>query len=219
MRRACLLALACCLTLVASCDGADRPDAFPRRDCSQVIWVQAAESSQVLLRGSWTEWKTFVEVPWAGQGWHKLVLGLPAGQHGYSLMIDGVEGTDPRNALTTFRDDTEVSLLIVEPCSVPSLRIDRVEASDDGAIAIDATFLASSIGPRVAPSSVKAETSDGEQLSASGVDPASGRISLSATGLSRGKHTIVVKAADERGAEAEPARAIAWVKPVARSWG
>lgn len=219
-RAAILVALASFAASSASCSGDDKGTSFPRRDCSQVIWVQASESSQVLLRGSWSDWKFFADVPYAGQGWHKSVLDLPPGEYGYTVTVDGEERTDPRNALTTFRDnDEEVSLLLVQDCSVPAVRVDDVQSNADGEVTIGATFLASREGPALAPASVQAETLAGVRLVVRGVDWQTGAVKLAASGLPRGKHVVVLKASDESARAAEPVRAVAWVKPVARSWG
>ena len=54
--------------------------------------------------------------------WHKLQLSLAAGEHGYLIIEDGQAHADARNPLTTFRGDDEVSLLMIDDCSVPQVR-------------------------------------------------------------------------------------------------
>ncbi|MBI5537669.1 MAG: hypothetical protein HY898_33405 [Deltaproteobacteria bacterium] len=170
------------------------------------------------LLGSWNGWAAPTPVPSAGAGWFKTILQLPPGDNGYLVQVDGVPQLDERNPLSTFRDEQEVSLLLVGDCSLPEVRVDKIEASDDGSLTLEASFLSASTGKAVDPSSARARLRDGTFLSVQSVDPASGKISLRGSNLPKGKHSLIVEASDTDGRAAGPARAAAWVKPAAATW-
>jgi glycosidase len=111
-----------------------------------------------------------------------------------------------------------VSLLVVPDCSVPAVAVWDVTAAD-GAVTVQAQLLASDAEEPLDPSSITAVTADGTALEVASADEATGEIVLSATGLARGKHTFRIEARDAAGTAAEPARAIAWIDPVAATFG
>ena len=193
----------------------------PMRDCTSVVWVQPNHAgANVALTGSWNGWNgQSVPVPPHGSdGWDVAWIALPPGEYGYLVVQDGVEQLDALNPLTTFRGDQEVSLLQVEDCSVPAVRVDQVQGTDDGTVRVDATFLAASSGQPLAPDSVRATTFDGRSLPIVGADPGTGKITVQATGLSRGKVTIALDASDQGGVKADSGHAAAWVRPAMRAW-
>jgi glycosidase len=200
-----------------SCDGAAPAPSHPVRDCSHALWIFAPEASSVSVSGTWTQWAA-TPVPSAGQGWFKTVLSLSAGEHGYLLYVDGKPRLDERNALTTFRGEEEVSLLLVPDCTVPQVRVDEVQTSASGEVTIAATFLAATAGGPLDPASITAATRSGTQLAVKAAEPSTGRFSLTARDLSRGKYTFTLQASDTAGRAAEAARAGAWVNAVAPGW-
>lgn len=193
----------------------------PARDCTKVVWVQPQQpGSDIGLTGSWNGWQgTSVPVPAYGDdGWHMAWISLPPGEYGYMVVDNGVERLDPMNPLTTYRGETEVSLLLVEDCSVPTIRVDSVTGRDDGTVQLEATFLASASGSPMAPESVRAITQDGATLPVVAADSSTGQLTVRADGLARGKYTIELEGAAQDKTPAEPAHAVAWVRPAMRAW-
>jgi glycosidase len=216
------LGLATALALPLSCHREPSPavSAAPRRSCTQSIWVQAAARSLVAIPGSWNKWVLPAQQasePFDAPGWQRLDLTLPPGDYGYLVQIDGLGGLDPRNALTTFHDSDEVSLLHVDDCTQPSLQIDSAQGSDTGTLTVKATFTASQDGGLLDPSRLTAHITQGDPLTITSADPATGLITAEARGFARGRYTVTLGAADTDGHAVE-ARAGAWVQPAARSW-
>lgn len=198
--------------------GAEGP---PVRDCVPRVWAAPArEGAAVEVRGSWDGWVAARPTAPSGyEGWRLLELSLPPGEYGYLVVEDGVERLDKTNPLTTFRDGKqEVSLLRVEACDAPELRVEGVREGEPGEVLVTASFRALEPEVWLDPTRVKAATLAGTPLELRERDPARGTFTLGARGLPRGKHTVVVEAADGKGRAAAPARASAWVAPAAASW-
>ena len=213
------LALACAAAL-SSCSEETPVAAFPKRDCTSAVWIQPERAgSSVGLTGSWNLWEgVTVPAERRSDGWALAYFILPPGEYGYMIVEDGESNLDPLNPLTTFRGEQEVSLLVVQDCSVPSVRVDSVAATNEGALEVRATFIAASEGEPLSPGSIHASTFSGLDLSVSGADPDTGRFTLRAGSLPRGKHSFTVEAADRNGRKAEPGRGVAWVKPAMETW-
>ncbi|HEU4406094.1 MAG TPA: alpha-amylase family glycosyl hydrolase [Polyangiaceae bacterium] len=191
------------------------------RDCTPRVWVApSAPGAAVEVRGSWDGWVTPLRpAPSGYEGWHVLELSLPPGEYGYLLVEDGAERIDKTNPLTTFRDGKqEVSLLRVERCDAPELRVESAREVGPGEVEVRASFLALEPEVWLDPTRVKAATLAGVPLELRASDPSSGSFTLGARGLARGKHTVIVEAADGKGRAAGPVRASAWVEPEAASW-
>jgi glycosidase len=152
--------------------------------------------------------------PFEDGAWWMASAPVPPGEHGYLIDEGGVRRLDSYNPLTTYRGAEEVSLLVAPDCGSPALRVDSVAGSEAGNIALKATFLARPDGRALDPASVSASIEGGPALSiitkASAED---GVIEARASGLERGKYTVVIEAADAEGRRAEAARAAVWVKP------
>jgi len=190
----------------------------PQRDCLARVWIPSTQQG-AKVRGSWDGWAASgVEPePW-DDDWLLARLDLPAGEHGYLIDLGGKTFVDPTNPLTTFNGEREVSLLLVADCSAPRIAIDGIALTGGGELTVRGTFLAAEHGAALEPSTLRAQTLAGEALQVRQADPDSGRIELGARGLSRGRHTVVVDAADEDGVEAEQARASGWLGPAHQSW-
>lgn len=205
--------------LVGACGG-EAPKR-PERDCASVVWALPASSdAQVSVVGSFNGWASpGLPMEAFDDGWRMLSFQPPPGEHGYLVVENGVRHIDRYNPLTTYRGAEEVSLLVAPDCSAPELRVDSIEADDDGGAAVRATFLARSPDPGAAldPASVTA-TVDGASLSVRSAKADDGSIEIRAEGLPRGKRSIVIGASDVDGRAAEEARAVAWVKPALRRW-
>lgn len=197
----------------ASCGGVDPP----RRECKTLVWAAPAGSSEVFVEGSWDGYAHREPLEARDDGWYVRALDLSPGEYGYRIVRGGASGPDPLALLTTFSGEEEVSLAIVEDCSVPMLRVDSVEVAGDVAT-ISGAFLAAGEGDALDPASVRAELPGGISVDASQASAEDGKFEIRAPGLSKGKHAFAIHAADASGHSAPPVRAVAWVDPAQASW-
>ena len=211
------------LALAAVLGPACADPVHPVRDCMTVVWARQEGRGPLLVQGSWDGWAS-PGLPMSPQedGWYLLELPLPAGEHGYRVVEGGESRIDPFNPLTTFRvneegEDEEVSLAMSPDCSVPELRVDSVDVHG-GEATVNGSFFAVPDGPPLDPGRVAAALTSGGAATVTRVDPEKGTFSLQVSGLSRGKHTLIVTAADTEARAAPAARAVAWVEPAAPSW-
>jgi len=200
------------LTAVVGCGGVEPP----RRECKTVFWAEPGGSSDVQVEGSWNNWAEAEPLEQRDDGWFLKPMDLAPGEYGYRLVRAGKHERDPLNPLTTFRDEEEVSLAIAEDCSVPALRIDRVDVRDDE-VTIEGAFLASDDGTPFDSRSLRAEAL-GIEFLPNTASPTNGAFSIIASGLAKGKHTFTLSARDQNGKQAAPAKAVGWVKPAQESW-
>ena len=164
--------------------------------------------------GSWNDW-ALPGLPLLPQadGSQALALSLAPGEYGYQLVEKGLPRLDGKNPESTFHGDVEVSLAVVEDCSLPALRIEASSAAG-----VSGVFLAARGGSPLDPASLRATDGDGAALKVVASSAADGSFSFDAKGLSPGKHTFSLAATDRDGRAAEPARALVWVEPRAASW-
>ncbi|MCU0682028.1 MAG: alpha-amylase family glycosyl hydrolase [Polyangiaceae bacterium] len=192
----------------------------PARDCVPRVWVPSEGGGATEVRGSWDGWVSAQRPGPSGyEGWLSLELSLPPGEYGYVLVEGGEERIDKTNPLTTFRDGKqEVSLLRVDRCDAPELHVEAVREGEPGEVLVAASFRG--LGPEawLDPTRVRAKTLAGVPFELRERDPSAGTFTLGARGLPRGKHTVVIEAADGQGREAAPVRASAWVAPAAAQW-
>lgn len=188
----------------------------PRRDCTTVIWAEPGGSSDIRVEGSWDGWAAAEPLEQRDDGWFLKPMDLAPGEYGYRLVRQGERERDPLNALTTFRDEEEVSLAIAEDCSAPELRIDKVDVQGDE-VTIEGTFLASPEGPPLDSRSLSANV-EGREVAPRSASAMDGKFAIVTNGLSRGKHTFTLRARDENGTQTKPAKAVAWTDPAQASW-
>ncbi len=200
----------------SACGGGE----VPRRDCMARVWVAAGEPDDVRIIGSWNGWQLPGILPEPQpDGWRRMRLALPPGDHGYLLSDARGVRRDPHAGLTTF-DPTapvlrlggksdprqgEVSLLSVPDCAAPSLSLTRIARDGDRAI-IEAQFLAAA----ASGSALDVASVSGATLAHA--DPASGRLALVADGLGEGRAHLWLSASDEEGAAAT-AEVVMWPEP------
>jgi glycosidase len=176
----------------------------PERDCSVLLWW-VGEADRVAAVGDWNGWSPDADpfLPYGEQdgrpAW-RLQLDLEPGEYAYQIEVDGQLHNDPYQPLLSWDPWTreETSLLRVADCDQPSLELVHAEATADGALTLEASFLRARGGARLDPDSVTARTASGVALGGTAY-PASGLIQLEAAGLPRGKHTVTVQAADRDG--------------------
>ncbi len=132
---------------------------------------------------------------------------MGAGPHSYALVVDGEWQANPSVPTTAFYNGTEVTWDYVEDCGVPGLKIAEATATAAGAANIRATFTrARSDAPL---SAATARDRLGNELATRVGD---GEITVSASALAQGKHTITITGRDTQGAQAQ-AVATLWVEP------
>ena len=207
------------LTLLACLASGSGFACAPQRDCTARIYHQPhREVTSVIARGDFNGWgETALEeicpcVWYAG-------LDLPPGDYGYLLEVDGIEELDILAPLEGWEDDgeTATSLLRVEDCATPSFEVLDAGASAGGELRAELLFLRASSGARLDPASVVAELPDGTPVSVI-PDPRAGSLTLTATSLPPGKHTLRVEASDSEGAAAEPLILPLWVEDEPFGW-
>ena len=148
-------------------------------------------------------------------GW-RAALDLVPGDYRYAIRVDGHDRPDPFAPLAAEDPATGelLSLLRVEDCSAGEIRLDAASASAGGALSVEATYLKGE--RRLDPRSVRAEI-NGEPVEVS-VRPGRGSISVSLTGLSPGKYTVVLFASDRDGLAAAPLRVPLWIEAEPFGW-
>lgn len=208
-------ALACALAL-----GCAPSEAPPERDCAFVAWAQARSTPH--LTASFLDWAEPGEPmkPYGQDDWYYFTAQLPPGEHGYLITDDEGTHPDPHNPQRTYRGDTEVSLARGLDCSAPEVKVDSVEATDDGAVRVTGTFLAAPRGGDAGRllGAIRAVDAAGRALEADEISPSTGRFVLRGTGFDRGKYTFRIEAEDASGVAAIAPAVVAWVRPAARRW-
>ena len=205
--------------LLCGCHGqGDAPSSTPVRPCGLTVWYHAtSDASLVSVRGSWDDWSSPGTALPAGRsdGWRVGTFDLPPGEYTYLIDDDGTLLEDPTIGTTAVHDGMEVTWVQVTSCEAPMLRIDSASGSANGNATFAATFLASSAGDPIDPSSITAIARDGTALPPSSfqVNQSTGSFTAVASGLSTGKYVFTVAANDTHGRPADPALATVWIEP------
>lgn len=198
-----------------ACSPSPDEDGPPARDCRGIIWAQPERPGESLrVVGSWDQWQAPGRAMAAQDGgWQALALELPPGEYGYLIVEAGAGRVDEHNPLTRFRagDELEVSHLEIEDCAGPAVEIDELALDAGGALSVRAQFLTAASGEALAPASVAGD------LQVDAADPSTGTIELSTAGLSRGRHSLELRAEDLAGQQAS-AQLSVFVDPAAPSW-
>lgn len=209
MRRA--LPVLACLTL-GGC--------APSRPCETVLWyTDDGTAADVVAVGDWNDWDPAADpLREEHPGVWRASVSAPEGDHAYMLQVDGRPTLDLRQPLLKHNASggREHSLLRVEDCTAPKLLVRDLAVSARGALDGALWFLRGDGGPRLDEDSVKAKVLGGPSLPVT-ADSATGEVLVSTSGLSPGKHTVVVSAEDEDGA-ADALRLPVWVEPEPFEW-
>lgn len=217
MRRAAasLVSVSLVLALAGACRDTSTPAAPPQRSCALTIWYKAStDAAHVEVIGSWDHWARPGRVLDAGRpdGWRVTRYDLPPGAASYGIVDDGVWVADPSVPTSAWHDGQEVAWLNVASCDAPMLRVDDAHGSADGSATISASFLATRAGNALDVASVTASSKSALGPVTAIGDAASGRITLSISGLAPGKHTMTLRAKDATGHDADDARATVWIE-------
>ena len=180
------------LSALGACSSStEAPSSVPTRTCGLRVWHRPASAqAHVEIIGDWDGWKRPGTVPQAREdGWRVASLDLPAGEHAYAIVEDGVWLTDKNEPMTDTHDGREVTVATAAACDQPELRVDGVDTTADGKATVRATFVSASSGVAIDPATIVAKGRDGSELRVASVDPARGSVTLETTGLKRGKYT------------------------------
>jgi glycosidase len=189
----------------------------PQRDCTARLYHYPHRSvDMVTARGDFSGWQPLAMEEICPCIW-SVDLDLEPGDYLYEIAVDGAPTLDILEGLTGHDGDTEYSLLRVEDCAIPAWQVDDARADDDGNLSVRLTFLRASSGASLDPDSVVAQLRDGTPLDVDRVLGDSALV-ISIDGLSDGKHTVRVEAADTDGVDTEPLVLPLWVEPETFSW-
>ena len=214
-----VLATGLMLGAIASCRGTDgATDAsLPARSCSVVVWHHPqSSSSHVEVVGDWNGWArpglSMSETSTAG--WLASTITMTAGEHLYAFVEDGTWLVDSNVPTTGYLGDQEVTWIDLADCSVPGISVSGASGSADGHATVQATFESASSRDPLDRTSLVVTDHDGATVLPSSVGvEGSGAFTLTFTGLSPGKHTLMLQAKDTKGRAADPAWATAWIEP------
>tara|TARA_Y100001968_G_C19434332_1_gene758804 strand:- start:260 stop:2569 length:2310 start_codon:yes stop_codon:yes gene_type:complete len=176
--------------------------------------------AQVQLAGEFSDWQPLeMEGPDA-QGWWSIELGeLAPGNYAYKYLYDGAwEAGPPPWSLGHWSDGIENRNLRVADCSSPLLRVLSGSATPSGELELRVQFLAAADGASLDMGGL--EVMVGELPTEASWDPSSGQLTVAATGLPSGKHTVRLSVVDAAGRAAEnsPLFVPLWVEDEPFRW-
>jgi glycosidase len=209
--------------LAGGCSSSSPAPAIPQRSCALTVWYQPTDpQSDVQLVTSWSGWSQPGTTMVTTDGTWRVAQfsSLPPGPAEYVIVDDGETVLDPNVGTTAFHDGQEVTWVDIPDCSVPQTQVKAVSATKSGSATIDATFLASSAGDALDPSSITLQPVHGgapTSVTPTG-DAATGRIHVALSGLPPGKSTLAVQAKDVKGRVADAALATVWTEDTPWDW-
>ena len=154
-----------------------------------------------------------------GNGTWTYDVELAPGNYAYKFIVDGAwEDSVPADVYTQWSGDVENRSLRVRNCGLPLLETVSASADADGSLQAEVRFTTAADEVAIDPDAVTV-TVGGVEV-APDVNEETGVISISATGLAEGKHSVRVWAADTAGrsAENEPLFIPLWVEDEAFEW-
>jgi glycosidase len=222
-------ALVSVAALGQGCSEPADPAAAEVDPCAPVVWLRPSHPGASLsVIGSWNDWKSpgIPLVPAGDSGFFGARIPVGTGEFGYLVVEDSVPHLDEDNPLTTFRGDTEVSLLEVPACGSARLVVTRAEADDAGAVTIEAELRDARSGQARAVAAVAIDDAESRtkpdhtgttmtvRAAASGERS---QVTATGRGFVRGRHTFVLSATDETGKTIDQ-RVSVWVGARAKTW-
>lgn len=200
-------------------DTGSPPEIVTVRDCAvRYDYEPTATYGSIAIAGSFNGWAPQALSDDDGDGIWSVELGaLSAGEYPFKLVFDGVfEGDPPANVYTQWSGGVENRNLRVGDCGLPLLQVVEASATAGGALSVEVLFASAADESPIDPASVSV-TVAGQPVAAQ-VDGATIRVELS--GLSAGKHSVLVRASDQAGRAAEngPVWVPLWVEATPFSW-
>jgi len=192
-----------------------------QRDCVVTArYSPGTALSSLSIAGEFNAWTPTPMEDADGDGVWTLILGeLAPGSYAFKYLPNGDwEGDPPATVYTQWSGGSENRSLRVGDCTVPLLQTVSGSATAEGAL--QASFLVASAadGARLDPAQVVV-TVGGNPVTPE-IDPSTGAITVSLSGLSPGKHSVRVWASDTMGrlAEGSPAFLPLWVEAEPFDW-
>ncbi|TNE88269.1 MAG: glycosyl hydrolase [Deltaproteobacteria bacterium] len=214
------------LVLLAGCPAKDDPvedtgDTLavgPQRGCDVAVTASFPNASTVEIAGRFNDWTPQAMTDSGGGVWERSLGPLVPGTYGHKFIIDGNWETLPPDVPSTWDDGTENRALRVGDCDRPLLEPIEGSATADGSLTASFQFTRGATGAGLDLDSVLA-TVGGEPVDIA-FDAETGRIDIAVTGLSEGKHSVILEVADTEGEPAEPGVAYLplWVEPEPFDW-
>ena len=187
----------------------DPSNPWPERSCLTVVWhrPKSPSASVSVLSSANAFAAPGVALDVRDDGWRVGALALPKGEARYVIVEDGAWIPDRNVPTTAYQNGKEVTWLDVPDCTVPSLRVDALEAHGDGRATAKVVFLAAHGGAALDEASLRAT---GSALTVLAADPDHGTVTLELSGLGPGKTHVQIDAKDRDGRAAEPLRLSVW---------
>ena len=190
-------------------------------DCTPLLQHRPlTDQSNVQVAGEWNGWTPEdLEGPDDDGVWSIELPALAKGEYGHKFLYGGQwEGDPPAWAWSKWVDGSENRNLRVGDCNVPLLQTVEASTTPEGALTATVRLARAADDVPIDPGSV--EVTVGGQSVTPSVDADSGTITIEATGLADGKHSILVRAADTTGRQAqnEPLWIPLWVEDEPFTW-
>jgi glycosidase len=205
--------------LLAGCS-AEQAGSFPTRSCDVTLTYVPSQSSTEPVRvvGEWdgfaAEGRPMVD---RGDGVYTLTLqGLETREYAYYFSQGGAKLRDPLNPYSRWVRSEELSLLNVEDCRVPQLKLERFKVTPTGQLDVDVSYVDGAAG--LGPDASKLVLELDGQPQTGAYDATTRRFRLRAEGLAQGKHRVKVTAVDSVGQQARPLFLPFWVEPEQFRW-
>jgi glycosidase len=191
------------------------------RDCTPLVrHAPLTQVSSVQIAGEWNGWVAEdMEGPDDDGVFSFELPELAPGEYGHKFLYGGDwEGDPPAWAYAKWVDGSENRNLRIGDCNLPLLQTVQADADADGTLTATIQFARAADDSPVDPATVAVQVG-GQDVTAQ-IDAATGLIEIEVTGLADGKHSVLVRAADEAGrdAENEPLWIPLWVEDQRFSW-
>ncbi|HWE26911.1 MAG TPA: alpha-amylase family glycosyl hydrolase [Polyangia bacterium] len=190
--------------------------AVPLRSCTTTFTFSDPSPASVAVAGEFNAWSATAN-PLTGpdvNGQWQASIALPAGAYAYKFVATDPTGAvtwqlDAGNPYTKFVGGVENSVVEVADCQLPEVQYQSLTATAAGALTAAVQYVDGS-GAAGPDASKLVVTLDGAP--ADGTIDASGLIRVSATGLAKTKHRLIVQAADRAGHAAVDLHVPFWVQ-------
>ena len=205
---------------------------IPARRCGALFELTPGFTpSSVKLAGAWSSWSQVDMTDDDNDGTWECFVELPPGVHAYKFVVTPAAGEepqwwlDPANNYRAYDDSVENSGMRVGDCAAPSLTAAAFELSapaGDASATASLQFTRAAGGADPDPDAVTlALKTEGARQPLEGAEiewDEAGMLIVTVDGLSVGKHTLYVTAADLDGLATDEVRLPFWVEPEAFVW-
>lgn len=205
----------------AAVDGGTAEIEAAERDCERtLVYRPSAQLSGVQVAGSW-DWNNPRNLVLRPDNTYAIELGdLAPGLYSYKFVVNGAWILDPDNDYRAYENGVENSGLRLADCSLPL--IDEVSASTTASsLEITATLFRGVDGAALDRAKTEITLWSGAtQISGADIDIAAGtgRVTISATGLTPGKYTARLTTTDTANKVAKAVLVPVWVEAEAFDW-